>query len=412
MLRSLTALVVISISLWGTRARADDGTDAPANPPSQADISAAIKRFRNGQRMIENGDYAGAIGELEQAYQLDPQDVELYNLGVAHQNNGDVDKAIDYYRRYLAAAPTSALAANAQRYLSTLEAASAVAAAEQARAEAQAARAEAQAARAQAQAAGTEAMAARDRAAQAEWALRSRPLPPPSIEVASQGIASPPSRVDQGIAEDASSARGWVMPTALTAPAGTATLSDVDLFALSASYAFTDRLTVSADVMLPGSAYRLESVSAKLQLVRSGRVRIAAQGMVTRFRTAEIASTDRATLGDAGGALTLCIDTSCRSHLSGYLGAGVGRADHTSGMLVAASSLALGIGPRLKLVFELDKGAGGDLSSGTLFWYGLRITSRAISLDLGAAKPLDDTGKQWIGGGLPFIGLTYRGYAE
>src|SRR4249920_4260550 len=105
MLRGWTALVVISASLVspaGGLARADDQARPPASAPSRADIAAAATRFRAGQELMEKRDYAGAISEFEQAYQLDPRNEHLYNLGVAHHLNGDRDQAIDYYRRYLA----------------------------------------------------------------------------------------------------------------------------------------------------------------------------------------------------------------------------------------------------------------------------------------------------------------------
>lgn len=414
-LKRWTVLVVISASLlWlgGARARADHGAAPSVRLSSQASVSAAAKRFKGGQRWIDQGDYAAAIAEFEEAYRLDPQPVHLYNLGVAHHQNGDRDQAIDYYRQYLAAEPAGKLAPDAERYLYQLEAAATAEKAEQARVEAAAARTEAIAARTQANAvleqaaaAGTEAKAARDRADKAELALRTRP------PVHATDATSPPPapNVDQGVAEDAHAGRAWAMPTALAAPAGTATLSDLEFLALAASYAFTDQLTMGIGLVLPSRAYSLD---AKLQLVRSGRTRIAAHAMLSRFQDPVMEQSGMTTLGSVGGVITLCIDRTCRSHLSGYLGAGAGRSDRTSVLLAGASSLVLGISARVKLAFELDKGLGVNSMSGGLGWYGVRFTSKSIGLDLGFVTPLDDASKEWCGDTAPFIAFTYRGYGK
>jgi hypothetical protein len=257
----------------------------------------------------------------------------------------------------------------------------------------------------QATAAGTEAKVARERADKAEFALRTRP----ALQAAAAASPPPAPNVDQGVAEDAHAGRGWAMPTALAAPAGTATLSDLELLALSASYAFTDRLTMGIGLVLPSRAYSLD---AKLQLVRSGRMRIAAHAMLARFQDPVTEQTGMTTMGSVGGVVTLCITSSCRSHLSGYLGAGVGRNERNSALLAGASSLVLGISGRVKLAFELDEGLGVNRMSGSLGWYGVRVTSKSIGLDLGFVTPLDDASKKWCGGSVPFIAFTYRGYGE
>lgn len=416
-----TALVVIATSLlWlgGQPAYADNAGGSLGSHPSHADVDAAAKRFNSGLRMIDKGDYADAIGEIEEAYQLDPKSVHLYNLGVAHQSNGNRDKAIDYYRRYLAADPGGTLVPDAQRYLYKLEAEASAEKAEQARAEAAASRAEAAAARAEATASRTEATAARAEAAAAETELKKARERADKAELALRnGLwTTPPansaaSKVEQGIVDDANSGHSWLMPTALTEPAGTGSISDLELAGISASYAVTDRLAVGATIVLPNLGYDL---TAKFQLLKAGRLRIAAHGMLSYFQNRGTDAGGMATVGEAGGVATLCIDTICRSHLSGYLAAGVGGNHGTSGLLLGASSLALGIGKNVKAVFEIDKGAsvGGDFMNGAIGWVGLRLTTKTLSLDGGIATPLDATGNRWLDGDLPFFSVTYRGFGE
>jgi tetratricopeptide (TPR) repeat protein len=108
-------LVTCALVLAASPARADDP------PPSAVDVKEARKHFQAGKRLIDQKHFAEAIGELEQAYQLDPQDEHLYNLGVAHHLNGDLDDAIAYYRLFLESGPAGKTAQNAARYLQALE---------------------------------------------------------------------------------------------------------------------------------------------------------------------------------------------------------------------------------------------------------------------------------------------------
>src|SRR5213078_3871393 len=189
--RKVTVMLRVSIvfaiatSLWWShprRAEADDAAPSPASRPSKADVDAAMVRFNNGKQMIARGDYAHAITEIELAYALDPRSEHLFNLAVAYQNNAQRDKAIEYYRRYLGAAPDGKLAPDAERYLYKLEAETANERSDQARADATTALAEAMAARADATGARTEANAIRARADQAEKALETERLHRTALE--------------------------------------------------------------------------------------------------------------------------------------------------------------------------------------------------------------------------------------
>jgi len=417
--RSWTAVVVISISLlWleRERAHADNAVEPPAHP-SQADVSAAANHFKSGQRLIDKGDYAGAIGEIEQAYQLDPQNVHLYNLGVAHQNNGDRDKAIDYYRRYLAVAPDGKLASEAERYLNKLEAEEATDKAEEATKKADQARADALKALAEANAARDQERKehAEKEAAQQREELRTGP--PQAVAVPARAVIEPPVPTgNEGITEDASADHGWVMPTALTAPAGTWTLSDFELLGVQAGYAITDRLAVSVGAVLPVSSFKAAILDTKLQLIQAGRVRVAAQGLLAHAWSSDDAAlyktsgrnVDMLTLGSAGGVATLCIDAGCRSHLSGYLGVGLLWDGDPSAALLAGASLTFSLTTHWKAMFEIEDGAGYDFVKGTLGWYGVRITSSSFCLDFGIAKPLGAATAKWGSSSMPFLGLTLR----
>jgi tetratricopeptide (TPR) repeat protein len=412
MFRVSIIFVTIAISLLspGRRcARADDEAPLPASRPSKTDVDAAIARFNHGKQMIASGDYAHAISEIELAYKLDPRSEHLFNLAVAYQNNAQRDKAIEYYRRYLAAAPDGKLAPDAERYLYKLEAETANERSDQARADATTALAEAMAARADATGARTEANAIRARADQAEKALETERLHRTALEAEHSRPAEP--AVDDGVVDDAASGRGWAMSTALTAPAGTWTLSWSELYMVSASYAVTDRFTLGAGAVLRSTSAGA-GLDAKLQLARSGRLRVAAQGVVTTFRNPDAQMPGAVTLGSLGGAVTLCIDVACGSQLSTYLGLGLAHHDTTSALVLDAESLTLKITSRLKLVFEFDHGISGGFGNGSLGWYGIRFTGQSLALDLGLATPVDRDIHSWLGGTLPFVAVTYRSFHQ
>jgi tetratricopeptide (TPR) repeat protein len=84
------------------RAAADDDDGAePAKPvsPSKAEAERHYKRARE---LYQLGRYREAIAQLEAALKLDPEGAELlYNLGLVHEKLGDVDEAVQAYRKYL-----------------------------------------------------------------------------------------------------------------------------------------------------------------------------------------------------------------------------------------------------------------------------------------------------------------------
>ena len=144
----------------------------------------------------------------------------------------------------------------------------------------------------------------------------------------------PPSAVDKGVLNDANAAHGWLTPTALTDPAGTWTVSDYELVLLSIGYSPTDQLSLSATTIPPitDSVPLWLLFSAKYQLLKQGRLRLAVQGAFSYFHDndngndSSSSSSDSFSAGDLGGAATVCLDDDCNSHVSGFVGAEIGRA--------------------------------------------------------------------------------------
>jgi hypothetical protein len=229
------------------------------------------------------------------------------------------------------------------------------------------------------------------------------PPPPPTPQVRTS---------DQGVLDDANAARGWMAPTALTEPGGTWSISDYELFLLSVGYAVNDQLSISATTIPPFTEdFPLWLLfNAKLQVLKAGRVRGAVQGAITHV-SFNGNDNDSFTAGELGGALTLCLDDSCHSHLSGFVGAGFARDTDNSVPFLAAGTLVARLGKHIKLVGEVDSafiaGRVNDIAEGALLWYGLRFTSSRIGVDVGFVRPIGfgDTGLVL---GFPIVTFSYR----
>ncbi|MEO8700189.1 MAG: hypothetical protein ABI867_09100 [Kofleriaceae bacterium] len=66
-----------------------------------ADPDAAEKRYVEGAKLYNLGKFKAAIVEFEAAYQLEPDARYLFNLAQAHRLDGNFDRAIFFYRRFL-----------------------------------------------------------------------------------------------------------------------------------------------------------------------------------------------------------------------------------------------------------------------------------------------------------------------
>ena len=120
-MRIAVALAIAIAAAAAPPATADD------RAPTPQEIKDARRHFEVGKALIAKKQLATAIVELEAAFELDPRTEHLYNLGVAHQLNGENDVAIQYYRLFLHDAPPGAAARDAARYLADLEAKAAAA---------------------------------------------------------------------------------------------------------------------------------------------------------------------------------------------------------------------------------------------------------------------------------------------
>lgn len=96
---ALALSCVLLVSAVAPQRALADSADEPKKTPNQVKAEHHYKRARE---LYQLGRYREAIAQLEAALKLDPSGAELlYNLGLIHEKLGDVDEAIDAYRRYL-----------------------------------------------------------------------------------------------------------------------------------------------------------------------------------------------------------------------------------------------------------------------------------------------------------------------
>jgi len=77
----------------------------PAAPAVADDAARAKEIFKVAQRLYKEARYADAIVKFEEAFQLKPSPVIIYNIGKCHEQLGDVPKAMRSYRDYLRLSP-------------------------------------------------------------------------------------------------------------------------------------------------------------------------------------------------------------------------------------------------------------------------------------------------------------------
>lgn len=97
------SFVLIASSITPAIAFAESTEDAP-EPKKTPNQAKAEQHYKRARELYQLGRYREAIAHLDAALKLDPGGAELlYNLGLIHEKLGDVDEAVDAYKRYLKA---------------------------------------------------------------------------------------------------------------------------------------------------------------------------------------------------------------------------------------------------------------------------------------------------------------------
>jgi tetratricopeptide (TPR) repeat protein len=94
-MRRLTAIVCIAATVATTVAYAEE---SPEDKRAKA-------IWRDGAKQYNLGDFEGAIQKFEEAYKVSPLPTILFNLGQAHRQKKNYERAVYYFRTYLREKP-------------------------------------------------------------------------------------------------------------------------------------------------------------------------------------------------------------------------------------------------------------------------------------------------------------------
>ncbi len=101
-----TILFCIALALVAIAPASTVWADDPA--PTKEQLEAAKKAFGEGKSLYEEGKFAEAVEKFKESYRLSRNPLLLYNIGFALDQAGQKDKALFYYRKFLADAPKTA----------------------------------------------------------------------------------------------------------------------------------------------------------------------------------------------------------------------------------------------------------------------------------------------------------------
>jgi hypothetical protein len=90
---------------------------------SRSSIDVARSHMEQGQIYYLQGRFGEAAAEFEAAYAAEPFSAFLYNAAVAYENGGDLDRAIEFFRRYLERDPSASDRAAVEARMGRLRAA-------------------------------------------------------------------------------------------------------------------------------------------------------------------------------------------------------------------------------------------------------------------------------------------------
>ena len=234
--------------------------------------------------------------------------------------------------------------------------------------------------------------------------------------------ATPEAPASRAAASDPNVDRGFLLPTAMTQPAGTVTYNNYELLLHGVTYGITDRVQASVTVVSPivRDMPFFGFAAVKGRIVSTERFNLALQGSAGwghLFETAD-ASADLYSVG-AGAFASYCLRQDCSSLLSAsatYQLAFDPSVDRAAHAVIYGGSIVHRVSSHVKLLGEVTSAAGRDSTDGNfqnlegvLVGYGVRFHGDNLAADVGFVKPIardGDTGDFLVG--LPFVNVSYR----
>jgi hypothetical protein len=216
--------------------------------------------------------------------------------------------------------------------------------------------------------------------------------------------------------------RGFLLPTAMTQPAGSVTYNNYELLLHGVTYGITDRVQASVTVLSPivRDMPFVGFAAVKGRVVATPRFNLALQGSLGLGHAFNIDSGDpNLYTASAGAFASYCLREDCSSLASASATYTLGMAtsaDQPAYMVIYGGSIVHRVTPHVKLLGEVTSAAGGvglagdsENIDGVLVGYGVRFHTDNIAADVGFMKPF--TGGADDGGillGLPFASVSYR----
>ena len=216
--------------------------------------------------------------------------------------------------------------------------------------------------------------------------------------------------------------RGFLLPTAMTQPAGSLTYNNYELLLHGISYGITDRVQASVTVLSPivRDMPFVGFAAVKGQIVSTERFHLALQGSLgwAHDFTSADGNANIYTFG-AGAFASYCLREDCSSLASAsatYTLATNPVATDPAHAVIYGGSVVHRVGQHVKLLGEVASAMGGvgiagesENIDGVLVGYGVRFHTDNVAADVGFIKPF--TGGADDGGflmGLPFASVSYR----
>jgi hypothetical protein len=243
------------------------------------------------------------------------------------------------------------------------------------------------------------------------------PTSPP--EMVSAAPATPAARATSG---DPNIDRGFLLPTAMTQPAGSITYNNYELLLHGLTYGITDHVQASVTVLSPivRDMPFVGFAAVKARVLSTDRFHLAVQGDVGWGHAFNDSSTDANAFSlGAGGLASFCLREDCSSLISAsatYQYAFNGNAGSGANMVIYGGSIVHRVSQHIKLLGEVTSAAGKSVDSGglqnidgVLVGYGVRFHTDNIAADLGFLKPFSNgsTDGDFLLG-LPFASVSYR----
>jgi hypothetical protein len=252
---------------------------------------------------------------------------------------------------------------------------------------------------------------------------RAQTAAPAAAEPDDVVMAVPAAPAAAATASDPNIDRGFLLPTAMTQPAGSVTYNNYELLLHGVTVGITDRVQGSVTVLSPivKDMPFVGFAAVKARVLSTDRFHLALQGSLGWGHAFDVDSTttDGNLYTFGGGAFaSYCLRQDCSSLVSAsatYSLVMPGGFDDAAHTVIYGGSIVHRVGRHVKLLGEVASAAGGvtgssdwENISGVLVGYGVRFHTNSMAADVGFIRPVGTDGDDEFLVGLPFVNVSYR----